>query len=436
MSKRNRRKPSGDRSNICPYSGGLPVSHDQFNVTKDSDEISNLDPGEPPPDTQEEPTTSTEYAVAQPPVVPMDFAPGGLTGSSWLLVTAVFAMHVFCYVDHSYLPGFPSEADGLWSVNHATRLLLSQHATHFCEITSAHMERYVRYPSRLFTRLSKRVNLVVRSGHECNLPFYTSAQRLQFALGDYGGVAGTIMLASFSRILHTITYKWGGLYRLLTNESVFVDVGSGTGMPVFIMACLQLRYVFGFDICPLIVSTSYDRFKKLSGIQGLFNTNAYLFTANCNLVRTLGNATHVYIFAGCVEHFMACVDLILLSPCVVLFAAVVTHRDYVTSSGCLCRGDTDVEELKNLNMSGSSHTGYVMPMTKVRRARMQQARRLMHLVQHTTPVARDVDLMGKVDYYAENPSDYTVYAQHEFESTRDPNEPPVTRASERAREAR
>ena len=303
------------------------------------------------------------------------------------------------------------------------------------------------------------VNRRLNGLHEPAMPKYTSAELKAMGVqGEYGGITGTIRPKGVQRILEVMCGAAGGggededvlgsaavggsrsaaalspELLMRPGESVFCDIGSGTGRPVFYAACLDLRASVGFDICSEQVRGSYHGLVRLqggkagggSGAGGPLKAPVVLFQADVTRVADLAPTTHAYSFLGYSAIVAATSRLVARSQSVRVFACVVLHAHELRACGLLApdkkddrkddkeddnkhRGeqgatkgkgkgkagaqgeakgavngdeagdnvaccDDDVRVLPGMQMpAGNSYTGYVIPMTPARRRRVLAA---------------------------------------------------------------
>ena len=114
-------------------------------------------------------------------------------------------------------------------------------------------------------------NRAINSLHESAAPKFTEKERNKFGIqNDYGGITGTIQPSSINTIVKILQ---GGIsekgitlekaFQLKEKESIFCDIGCGTGRPTFYFGGLKLKASIGFDIDKLQVFGSCSAWSVL-----------------------------------------------------------------------------------------------------------------------------------------------------------------------------
>ena len=147
------------------------------------------------------------------------------------------------------------------------------------------------------------------------------------------GITGKTTPASLVKLFRCLIFQVPEETHALNNDSVFVDLGSGMGLPCFAAGCLHIHASIGFELCSLIVEASWGILKKIHSSSshdialpppGALKFAAPVYFAHQNLTNlpSLEGATHVWCFSegmGPVEHSHI-LRLCLLSPSVKVLA--------------------------------------------------------------------------------------------------------------------
>jgi hypothetical protein len=274
------------------------------------------------------------------------------------------------------------------------------------------------------------INRIINQVFEPTGAFFTPAELALFASLrsgkiDYGGVTGTILPGSIFALLRVMTLKCKlnycpcsfialfatsafifcysvsrshhtrkndslsaknkaalkhipEIFRFVAGESVFCDIGSGSGRPTMYAAqCLKGQSSFGFDICSLQVDFSM---RALDVVQGgkkttkngglLQEENITFFQGDVFLMASLGPATHCYSFFGDKMVALHTAALLARSESVKFFSCVYTHEDFIELCGLIHSDDVDVIKQPGCNMRNGSYMGAAFPWTQTRRERV------------------------------------------------------------------
>jgi len=256
----------------------------------------------------------------------------------------------------------------------------------------------------IFSKLSRCLGRI----HEHVSPKYTVEERKSFGIEDeYGGITGTLrpksienMAAAFrgchvigSRFLseslsdenldNVNSSKDSALHLpqlakeyWLDKDSIFCDVGSGTGFPVFCFASIDIKASVGFDIDPMQVFNSYIRYRVLQNdpnLSAALESKIYFFHGDIERMRELDEVTHVFAFVGCPNVMISLTAALARSQSIKVFCPVVPNSDALSETGLLDEiygeepGDR-VFVLPNMTMSGGrSYKGLVIPISSRRR---------------------------------------------------------------------
>lgn len=222
------------------------------------------------------------------------------------------------------------------------------------------------------------INRVLNQCHEHVSPKYTPEERLKYNMTEeYGGITGTLVPQSFFKIMETLSTSLPEEYAI-NNESVFCDVGCGTGRPVFYMATVSIAASVGFDIDPMQVYNSCQSHVRLERHEGKTNTkilnceNVRLFQMNAMDIDDLAPVTHVYSFIGYPRLVSTLTQLVARSLTVKVFIAVVLHANELNNTG-IVDDMSDVTVIHGVRMpAGNAYSAYIIPMTAERRRRLLQ----------------------------------------------------------------
>ena len=217
------------------------------------------------------------------------------------------------------------------------------------------------------------INRVLNQGHEHVSPKYTPEERLKYNLTkEYGGITGTLVPCSFLRIMEVLTTGLSTEYAL-NNDSVFCDVGCGTGRPVLYMASISIAASVGFDIDPMQVYNSCQNHARVEKHETKTDTKVLncdkvrLFQMNAMDINDLAPVTHVYSFIGYPRLVSTLTSLVCRSPTVKVFIAVVLHANELVNTGII-DDMSDVTVIHGVKMpAGNAYSAYIIPITDKRR---------------------------------------------------------------------
>ena len=163
-----------------------------------------------------------------------------------------------------------------------------------------------------------KCNNILLSLHEgCN-PYYTKKEREKWGIeDDYGGITGTILpghMMRFAEILllgkvvdhssqevNTASTELAEDFRLTQGNSIFCDIGCGTGRPSFYFAGLDIKCSLGFDVSAIQILNSiagHDRLLKSPASSIQFACPVSLFKLDAFNLNSLDPVTHAYAFIG------------------------------------------------------------------------------------------------------------------------------------------
>ena len=222
------------------------------------------------------------------------------------------------------------------------------------------------------------VNRLLNKIHEHVSPKFTAKERKKYGIGEeYGGITGTLRPKSMERVamalMGTPDARGNALddyYHLKRGESVFCDIGSGTGRPTFYFAHFPIRASLGFDIDPAQVLNSLQGYRVVRKHK-LLACPVALFQADVTRVGDMNPVTHVFAFLGYTKIVKSTAALIARSSTVRVLVAVVLHDAEIRGAGLLGDGDDDAVWLNGMQMpGGNSYRAVVLPMTSARRRRV------------------------------------------------------------------
>jgi len=260
-----------------------------------------------------------------------------------------------------------------------------------------------------FRTHAARCNNVLNGVHEGCSPYNTSKERSKWGIDDeYGGITGTIVPKDILRVARVLVTgktdeqpgkspELGAEYRLRHGESIFCDIGCGTGRPSSYFASLGLRCSMGFDVDSLQVLNSMAGYNKLLQQRVGFNCPVTFFKQDALALETLDPVTHVYSFIGkslrpCrrivneltirlgyPNFAYAVARLVAETKTLKVLVAVVLRTAELIETGLIeCMFEHDVIVLPGMRMSaGNSYLGFVIPINEERRRRVKQTLRAL-----------------------------------------------------------
>mmetsp|Transcript_16279 Transcript_16279/g.20880 ORF Transcript_16279/g.20880 Transcript_16279/m.20880 type:complete len:241 (-) Transcript_16279:28-750(-) len=158
--------------------------------------------------------------------------------------------------------------------------------------------------------------------------------------------------------------------QLVMGDSIFCDIGSGTGRPSLYMGSLGIRASVGFDIDPMQVLGSLNgltQIQKRKHQTLKLNCNVSFFQGDVCKIDCLNPVTHAFGFLGYPKIVADTAALVARSSTVKVFVAVVLHERELKGTGML-DDKSDILTLSGMSMpGGSQYTAYVIPLTKERR---------------------------------------------------------------------
>lgn len=246
------------------------------------------------------------------------------------------------------------------------------------------MASYDELEVKEFHAFASRCNTILGSVHEGCGPYLTTRERAKFGLdSDYGGITGTIVPRDIGRVAELLmTGKLDSSvlpaeYLLVRGESVFLDVGCGTGRPTCYFAQLGLKCSLGLDIDALQVVNSTAGYGKLQSHGMAWQCPISFFKQDCLELKSFGPVTHAYAFVGYSELAAGIARLVLNSPTLKALVLVVLKRDELRACGLLDEEDDKSPEtivLGGMRMGGGcSYLGLVVPITPHRRGAIARA---------------------------------------------------------------
>mmetsp|Transcript_9474 Transcript_9474/g.17865 ORF Transcript_9474/g.17865 Transcript_9474/m.17865 type:complete len:334 (-) Transcript_9474:193-1194(-) len=245
----------------------------------------------------------------------------------------------------------------------------------------------------------RKINSSLHKIHEYCAPKYTDKERESLGIqGEYGGITGTLQSSAFLRLANALCGKridglrfknkpvgddnvgWlADKFTMKRGESVFCDIGSGTGRPTFYFSTLDIRASVGFDIDPMQVINSCvgeKRLLKNPETRKFIKAPTFFCQGDVLCIESLAPTTHAFGFLGYTDVINATTLLVAKTKTIKVFAVVVIHERDLRESGILEDDDTDTDGsrvLKMLNLSmpgGHSYQGFICPMTPERRKRV------------------------------------------------------------------
>jgi hypothetical protein len=221
----------------------------------------------------------------------------------------------------------------------------------------------------------QRCNELIGSIHEAAAPFFTSRERSEMGIdAEYGGITGTIVPSSMNRVLETMAYGVDDViaeeFLFRDNESIFCDVGCGTGRPSFYVAGLKIKCSLGFDIDDLQLLNCLAGYRKLSKSKVELQCPVLMFKQDLFAVRSLDPVTHVYAFIGYTAVAKEIARLVITSSTLKLITLVVLTKNIMYENGFMCKDEdnSDVVCFTSMRMSGGkSYMGFVIPITERRK---------------------------------------------------------------------
>jgi hypothetical protein len=258
---------------------------------------------------------------------------------------------------------------------------------------------------------ASKCNLILNTLHEAVAPKFTSVERAKFADkgASYGGITGTVSSKSIARLASTMSADPSSESEpklatrfLLTPDSVFCDIGCGTGRPNFYFACLPIRASVGFDVDHLQADNFIPGWRKLlmRGVE--FRAPLGLFQHDMLQLRSLNPATHAFSFVGYEDFTHDIARLVVQSPSVRVLTLIVLRAKEVIESGLWDpQTDTDVIQVPGMEMSGGrSYPAFAIPVTALRRKRVDAVQKQRSARQ----VPANGDLEDIVTKVTSNPS--------------------------------
>jgi hypothetical protein len=222
----------------------------------------------------------------------------------------------------------------------------------------------------------REVNIKLRGIHEGVEPKYTSKDLKKFnGEGEYGGITGTIS-SGFSRIGHALMGLnigdgvLGPEYIFEPYQSIFLDIGSGTGRPVLSMAGLPLKLCIGFDISRLQVQNSIVNYREMERKGAGVSTPAVFFHHDLFRLKSFDPVTHAYAFVGYEEFVHRIAFIASLSTTLKTLVLVILHKEIQECQLYDPNEDTDVLQLTVAMTGGKSYRAFIIPMTFARKARV------------------------------------------------------------------
>ena len=211
------------------------------------------------------------------------------------------------------------------------------------------------------------VNQIVSRVHEGCSPYFTSKERSQLLLDDeYGGITGTILPGSFAKLMKAAEH----LPELSFNEeSIFCDVGCGTGRPNFYLSNIKMKDSIGFDIDPLQVLNAKAGYSKLKQSKKIdMVTPIQFFELDVYRLKTLDPVTHVYAFLGYSAVAARLAALLVHSKTLKVMFIVTLRKEDLRECGLISDEDEDVIFVPGLKMgAGNSYLGVVIPTDNLER---------------------------------------------------------------------
>jgi hypothetical protein len=223
------------------------------------------------------------------------------------------------------------------------------------------------------------INRVVNRIHEHASPKFTSEERIAMNIqNEYGGITGTIRPSGLKRIAKVLCSTLDDKYLMKRGESVFCDIGSGTGRPTFYFATLPIKASIGFDIDPWQVFNSVNAqtlLRKTKQSAELMKATTTFFPGDVLGLRSLEPVTHAFAFLGYPDIVHSTANLIANTKTIKVFIAVVLHDRELRSAGVIEESESEeYTVLRGMQMpGGNSYTAYVIPMTPVRRKTILKA---------------------------------------------------------------
>ena len=221
-----------------------------------------------------------------------------------------------------------------------------------------------------------KINRILNKIHEHVSPKFTASERKKYGITEeYGGITGTLRPKSIERVARALLGAADDKGRALSkefwlrdNESVFCDIGSGTGRPVFYFAHMRLRACVGFDIDPAQVMNSFHGYQK---VKDSLRCPVALFKGDSTKIDSLAPVTHAFAFLGYSSIVKFTSALVARSPSVRVLVAIVLHDAELRENGLLHDDDDDIVRLKGIQMpGGNSYRAVVIPLTTSRKKRV------------------------------------------------------------------
>ncbi|KAH9259040.1 hypothetical protein BASA81_002660 [Batrachochytrium salamandrivorans] len=248
------------------------------------------------------------------------------------------------------------------------------------------MASYGEFEVKEFNAFASRCNTILGSVHEGCGPYLTPKERAKFGLdSDYGGITGTIVPRDIGRVAELLmtgkleSYVLPVEFLFEPGESVFLDVGCGTGRPTCYFAKLGLKCSLGLDIDALQVVNSTMGYTKLQSHGMAWQCPISFFKQDCLELRSFGPTTHAYAFVGYSELAAGIARLVLNSPALKALVLVVLKRDELKACGLLDKEDENDKKSETIVLGGMkmgggySYLGLVIPITPHRRSVIAKA---------------------------------------------------------------
>ncbi len=245
---------------------------------------------------------------------------------------------------------------------------------------------------RHFMKEAGRVSSKLNALHEYVAPKYTEREREEFGMEhEYGGITGNLRKKAMIRIARVLAgdtdkmskFAHGALanqpgfldaeFILKPNESIFCDVGSGSGRPSLYLAGLRIKASVGFDVDPMQVFSSCHALSTLCKNQDNSGTPVIFFHGDVLKMASLEPCTHIYSFMGYPDMILATTLLVAKTKTCRVFVAVVTQPSELRCTGALDALDEKDGSCKTFFMqglqmpSGKSYLAAVIPLTPKRR---------------------------------------------------------------------
>jgi predicted RNA methylase len=224
---------------------------------------------------------------------------------------------------------------------------------------------------KVFSEHVQHIHRWMRSKvHEGVGPQLTSEERaLASCEGEYGGMTGTITAKSFVEVVDAMANRMPTRF---TKDSVFCDIGCGTGRVTLSMSGLGIRASLGLDVDPLQVFNACAALKLLE-LEGKAQQLAptVFFHQDVSSLQSLNPVTHAYAFMAYPEFLKQVARVAARSTSLETLAVVYLRESDVAGCGIFLKGeDADAAHLTGLSMGRNQYRGVVVPMTPARRSRI------------------------------------------------------------------